>query len=737
MNDEFAKVSHIKFNTDSIFIRIFIFMNLMRRKFNLVGAIHELCLYTNRTIRRRLNLTLFLLLILTLSTIENLHAQDKETGLDEMFAIFSEEEIVVSALKRPRTVSKSPAIMSVVTARQIRQIGARTLSDILEIVPGFDVQMDVNGEKEFIVRGVFDAESSKVKVLIDGHSVNEPGTGGASFNFSDLVVDNIRRVEIVRGPGSALYGQNAFLAVVNVITMDTEEIDGFQVTTSGGSFDTRNFNLLFGKEYGDLKISGFLDYLDTEGFSKKIEQDIIQPPDSGSMAPGRSQNEKEKTDLNLKLSYKNLEFMGKYMKKRREGYIGFGSALNNDTEWNDTYIFGELRYKLHLMEKLNMVTKAYYDQYNSDALGELRPEGYFDVSTFGGLLYPDGIKALSRIKYRTVGFESQFNYNMFKGNELTFGFQYEYVHQGDIHYGTNFNPLTLLPLTLFQSFSSTLPFSRRATRHIYALYLQDEWSITEDIDLTVGVRHDRFTRFEGTTNPRFGLIWRFMEDAHLKLLLATAFRAPNFNELFFINNPILIGNSSLDPEKINTFEVALGYNFTEHIRGNINYFYNRIRDRIQLDSQSPAQYQNMGGARIKGIEAELKADWGKHNYAYANYTFQDAEETKTRNRLAFVPVHKANFGFNVGLWKYANANVNTFISGPRPREDSDTRRDMPSYTLTNLTLIGKNFIDNFEIRGSVFNLFDKSYDDPAPVSTVPTDFPQQGISFRLELRFSF
>ena len=145
----------------------------------------------------------------------------------------------------------------------------------------------------------------------------------------------------------------------------------------------------------------------------------------------------------------------------------------------------------------------------------------------------------------------------------------------------------------------------------------------------------------------------------------------------------------------------------------------------------------MGGARIKGIEAELKADWGKHNYAYANYTFQDAEETKTRNRLAFVPVHKANFGFNVGLWKYANANVNTFISGPRPREDSDTRRDMPSYTLTNLTLIGKNFIDNFEIRGSVFNLFDKSYDDPAPVSTVPTDFPHQGISFRLELRFSF
>jgi iron complex outermembrane receptor protein len=228
-----------------------------------------------------------------------------------------------------------------------------------------------------------------------------------------------------------------------------------------------------------------------------------------------------------------------------------------------------------------------------------------------------------------------------------------------------------------------------------------------------------------------------MEDTHLKLLFATAFRAPNFNEMFFINNPVLIGNSSLDPEKINTFEVGLGYNFTEHIRGNVNYFYNRIRDRIQLDSQSPAQFQNIGGARILGVEAELKADWGNDNYAFANYTYQDPEESRTRDRLPFVPIHKANFGLNVGFWKYANANVNTFISGPRRRQDGDIRDDMPSYTHTNLTLVGKNFVDNFEIRGSVFNLFDKSYEDPAPMDTVPTDYPQRGIWFRIELRFQF
>ncbi len=690
-----------------------------------------------------LSFVMSFLLLSTMFSCGNLFAKDKEAELDDIFAIFSEEEIVVSALKKPRTVSKSPSIMSVVTARQIKQMGIRTLSDVLSIVPGFDVHMDNNGELEFVVRGVFDIDSQKVKILIDGHSINEPGSGGASFNFYDLVVENAKRVEIIRGPGSALYGQNAFLAVVNIITKDTDDIDGLQLTTSGGSFDTQNYNILLGKEIGDLKISGFLDYFDTEGFSRTVDQDIIFG-NPGSLSPGRSQNEKEKTDLALRLSYKNLEIHGKYMKKRREGYIGFEHALSDDTLWNDTYIFGELIYRLPLGEKLNMITKGYYDQYNSDADIETRPEGFVDSTSFGSTIrFPDGLKASTRIKYRTFGFENQFNYSLFKGNELTLGFHYEWIHQGDIQFSANFHPLTIIdpstgaPLTSFKDFSGNLPFARRATRQIWAGYVQDEWNITKDIDLTVGVRYDHFTRFGSTTNPRVGFIWRFLENAQLKLLFATAFRAPNFNELFFINNPVTVGNPSLDPEKINTFEVGLGYNFTEHIRANVNYFFNRIRDRIVLDAGSPKQFQNQGGARIKGVEAELKAGWGNDNYFFVNYTFQKTEETRSRDRLPFTPEHKANFGMNVGLWKYVNANVNTFVSGPRPRESGDTRGNMPSYALTNMTLIGKNFVDNFEIRGSVFNLFDKSYDDPSPKSTVPTDYPQQGRSFMVELRYEF
>lgn len=643
------------------------------------------------------------------------------------------EAAVTITTKHEMPINRAPGIVTVIMAEEIKEMGLRTLTDVLRIVPGFDISMDANGQKRTAVRGVLDKESPKVRILIDGHSINEPGSGSASWNFDDLVVENARKIEVLRGPASALYGQNAFLAVINIITKDTDDIDGFQWIAGGGSFDTQNYNMLFGKEIGNLKMSGSFDYFDTQGHSEIVEQDILSPAPF-SMAPGRSQNAREKTDLNLKLSYKNLDLKTKYMKKRREGYIGWDYALNDDTMWEDTFMFSELIYKLSIGEKLNIIPRLYYDQNNYDDFIELRPEGFVDTTETLDVVYPDGIKALVKLKLRDIGFENQFNYNVFEGNKITFGFQYEWSHLHDVDTFANINPVTMEPQSSFIDYSKEFPVAREATRQIWSLYLQDEWNVTEDIDFTVGVRFDHFKRFGGTTNPRIGLIWRFMDDAHLKFLFATAFRAPSLNEMFLTNNYIENGDSGLDPEKINTYEIGLGYDFTENLSGNINYFYNRLRDRIVLDT---SRYFNNGGARVMGVEAGLRANFWDDDYFYANYTFQDAEDTRNRNRLPDVPIHKANFGLNLGLGKYINTNLHTFLSGPRPREYGDTRHNMPSYALTDFTLIGRNFLDNFEIRGSVNNLFDKKYYDPSPQNTVPTDYPQQGRSFMIELRYEF
>ena len=368
---------------------------------------------------------------------------------------------------------------TVITAEEIKQMGLRTISDVLKMVPGFDIQMSRNGDFRFGVRGIRNA-SNKVKLLIDGHSVNEPGTGGAAFIFYDLVVENAKRIEIIRGPGSALYGQNAFLAIVNVVTKDTEDIDGFQWTLSGGSYDTYNPNMLFGKEYGDLKISGFLDYYNTNGPNRTIEEDVLFPAPF-SRTPGRSNNEKEKTDLNLKLSYKDLELNFKYMKKMRDGYIGIDSALTEGNDWDDTYVFGEILYNLSMWDKLEMMARLYSDYVDTDFTAVSMPPGTIFPAPppIFFVPYPGGIRGEGGVDFYTYGFEDQFTYQMFDKNKLTFGFQYEWIHQGDIKFAANVDTTTGLPLPggMTDLSSSSTALTRRATRDIWSIYIQDEWNI--------------------------------------------------------------------------------------------------------------------------------------------------------------------------------------------------------------------------------------------------------------------
>ncbi len=122
--------------------------------------------------------------------------------------------MITIATRYKTPISKAPGIVTVITSKQIKQMGFRTLIDVLKIVPGFYVSMDETGEREIAVRGMLDDASQKIKVLIDGHSINDVWRGGAMWNFNDLPVRNIKKIEVIRGPGSALYGQNAFLAVV-------------------------------------------------------------------------------------------------------------------------------------------------------------------------------------------------------------------------------------------------------------------------------------------------------------------------------------------------------------------------------------------------------------------------------------------------------------------------------------------------------------------------------------------
>ncbi|MGR3220087.1 MAG: TonB-dependent receptor plug domain-containing protein, partial [Candidatus Anammoxibacter sp.] len=667
-----------------------------------------------------------------------------DKDLKNELAWLQAETYVSIATKNAIKVSKAPSVITVITEEQIEHMNLRRLTDALALVPGFDIIQDGSfGRHDTNPRGVRDSLGSDktIKLLLDGHSLNMPFNGGFSYHFDDLPLQNVKRIEIIRGPGSALYGANAFFAVINVVTKDASDIDGIKVRSGFGSFDTQEYSIQFGKSLYGVDITGFADFYNTNGQSDTIKEDkIFGAPFAQS--PGDTDDGRKRLDTYFKLSYKDIEFKAKYLNKDTEPFVGSSFNLTDDGESRFNYVMGELNYKLDIGERLTIRPRVYYDQYDIEFLIEPFPDGFVipvDIDGDGDIEeFPDGVLANLFLTNRRLGSEIQIDYKLFDNNLMTWGFDYKWERQDNLDSHANFNPLNSASVGALQS---SVDFNKRVYRQIWAVYFQDNWDITDNLAFTFGIRHDHYSDFEGTTNPRLGLVWDFYENATLKLLYGQAFRAPTFSELYGINNPSLLGNSDLKPETVRTYEFELGYKFTDWFSAKTNYFFNVIRNRIKLSdaaSDSIPTFENQGGANVQGVEFEAKADLGRfwnNAYVWANYSYLDAEAKG--DPLPDVPKHKGNFGVNFGITKYLNANLHTFVSGPRVRAEADTRDDSPGYAITNLTLIAKDFFKDMKIKASLFNLFDKKYDDPAPIGTVRTDLPRPGRTFSVQLEYEW
>jgi iron complex outermembrane receptor protein len=664
------------------------------------------------------------------------NSQAKDATKEELL-LFYEEKDLVAATRRAIPLRKAPAIASVITAEEIKNMGARNLMDVLKMVTGIGVSINEFGRYIFEVRGIRTATSEKILVMIDGHRLNESYTGSALANvFNDLPVENIKQIEVVRGPGSALYGANGFVAVVNIITKDADDIGGIKTTAEGGSFDTKRFNVLGGKSFNDFQASGSFDYLNTDGPKLVIDRDRLSAAQPAvTRAPGRTDLNLEKTDVFLKLSYGDLTLKGQYVAKHRGAYVGNAFALTDENFIYYGHYWSELGYRHSFTDSLSSSLRLYFDQFEQDAKVELFPEGFVGP----GGVFPDGMVGHALLKNRTLGSELQFEYEIFEGNNLIFGGLYENIRQFDVKNFANFNPNTLAPLAGgFQDITTWGNFNKDTRREIWAAFIQDEWEIRDNLNLTAGIRYDHYSDFGDTFNPRVGIVWDFMNNAELKLLYGQAFRAPNFLELYNANNPTVLGNPQLKPEEVTTYEAGIGYRFTGKLRLDMNYFYSKIDDMIIRDtSVAPARYANKGGAEVKGIEIELTGNYTPSNYWKLSYAYQEPKDSDTGRRLDSVPFQRAAASLNHGLSRYINSHIDILWTGPRMRTSNDTRSKMGSYATVDLTMIAKDIYKNLEIKGSVHNLFDKRYKDPDPSGLVSSDFPREGISALISVSYKF
>lgn len=697
----------------------------------------------------RFSVSPFLLLI-SMGTFAQFASEDEE----QLMGLYGDENIISIATGIQQPITKAPAVASVITAEEIEAMGAVDIDEVLEIIPGLHVSRSYLGYNPlYVFRGIHSNYNPQVLVLINGIPITNLFHGDRSQAWGSMPVDGIERIEVIRGPGSALYGAEAFAGTINIITKTAKDIQGVELKASAGSYNSRGMAVLYGETVQDLELSLTAEFQKSDGLDAIVESDAQSILDfvfgtNASLAPGPVSASRESLELRFDLSSEHWRFRSG-LQRRRDLGIGLGVAealdpinryksdrINADITWNDK-VSNE---NWDLMAQLSYLDTA--QEIERDLI--IYPPGV----NLGGGPYPDGFIGNPEIFERHTRFNFTATYGGFSDHSIRVGTGYYFGDLYEIHETKNFGVdpetgLILPPGSPLVDVSDTpYVFLREGSRENTFVFIQDIWQLAADWELTAGVRYDDYSDFGDTTNPRFALVWSTSRKLTTKFLYGEAFRAPSFAETLAINNPVVLGNPDLDPERIKSREIDFNYQAADDLSFSFNLFQYKWTDIIRFvpdENASSSTARNTGQRSGEGWELEL--DWQPisalnvtANYAWVKTKEGDANDV----RVAFIPHRQAYVGAQWFISNKASVYTQLHHIMDRVREPGDTRQEIDDYTLANMSFKYK-FETGFDVQFVVNNLFAEDAREPSIWSNpanIPNDLPLADRHYQLELSFA-
>ena len=628
-------------------------------------------------------------------------------ALQEEIQWLQAEQYVTVATKTRERVDKSGSTVTVITRQQLQQMGARSLMDALKHVPGLGVNQINVGVTSLEVRGVKTDFSEKVLFLINGNPVNNNlVNGGALLSRHDVPVKDIQAIEVVRGPGSALYGANAFVAVINIVTQSAEDLSGSQVSVAGGSFGTGELNVAHGEAAEGWNYAVNLNLYQTDGWKSEVEQDSL-----GNS--GKTDYWQQRHEIGVQGSYGDFSFQGRYLEREAGDYLGAFSVLNEGSLQNYQEYFLEASYKSDFSSQSYLISKVYFDHFEFDNTWEYTP-GFF---------------LRSPIKHDRSGAEAQWNTLISGNHKVLFGVAVEHQTQYDVELWTNSGAGRLVNV------SDSMNWNGQHRRDIAAGYVQDIWDATERVRVIAGARYDRYSDFGSTFNPRASVSWEMNERYQWVASYGSAFRAPTFGELYNTNNNSVVGNPNLEPEEIDTFELSLRTVLGPSSSLKLTGFYNSIEDAIIPTAGAGAvnYSENAGELKVTGLEVEYLLRFVSGSSLNLNYTYQDPENVAADARAAEVPLHRANAMLNHRFSRNWKGYAAVLYESSLEREAGDIRSAMPEQTSVDVALTWLNSEHNTSVTVSVYNALDEDLENPSRDvnGNAMSDYPASGRSVML------
>lgn len=670
---------------------------------------------------------------------------------DDLAQAYGDKSFVTIATGARVPVARAPAVATVITAADIQAVGATDIDDVLQMVPGLTVAhlLPYDNKPIWIVRGIATQYNPQVLLLINGIPMTSIYLGNRGDVWGGMPVENIARVEVIRGPGSALYGADAFAGVINIVTKTATDIAGTQVGLRHGSFSTTDGWLQYGGRVGAFEVAAHLGIGRTEGHKRIVEVDGQTVNDAifgtrASLAPGPVSLGRRSLDAQVDIARNEWRLRSSY--KRRDD-VGSGGgvagALDRDGRSETERFTADL---------------TWHDPKLAPGWDVTVQGSYFDMATRSQLvLLPPGTVLLGPFPEGMLGNPAKWErharltasafYTGFAGHRVRVGIGHAREDIYRIEESKNFTLVHVpgignvpAPLGALVDVTATAPFLAPRRRNSSFAYLQDEWTIARDWTLTAGLRRDHYSDFGDTTNPRFALVWDAAYNLTAKLLYGRAFRAPSYVELYAINNPVILGNPSVRPERIRTTEAALAWQPSGNLHLGLNVFRYAMTDILRpvpnADPTTGSTTQNSGSQEGRGLELEAQWDPSRDLRLAANYGKQRSTEGSSGRDAGIAPHHHL---YLRGDWRWragwmANLQLNR-IAG-RVREPGDNRPPVADYTTVDMTLRSLGGTRQWEIALSVRNLFNADAREPsfAP-GALPNDFPLPRRSFYLQASY--
>lgn len=663
---------------------------------------------------------------------------------DALLALYGDEEILSIATGSYQPVAKAPAVATVITAKEIREMGATDIDQVLETVPGLHVARGYyNFNPLFTFRGIYSEYNEQVLLLINGIPYTALQTGDRHGIWGGMPVEAIQRIEVIRGPGSAVYGADAFAGVINIHTKSREDIDKTEFGVRAGSFDTQDYWALYGDDWGKFNVAGMLEYHTTDGHRRDVTEDFGTLLGT-SYAPGPVELSRENLDARVDISYELWRFRAEYQGRRDFGLnAGLGGALDPHGRYKSDRWGADLTYHDPLFaEDWDIKAQVSFRNMNQEVEKQvfLLPPGAYPG-------FPEGVSGNPEYWERHWRFDFSTLYSGFENHKLRFGTGYNLGDIYRVEETKNFNIIVVpgigavyVPRGGLDDVTDTpdiyLPEKKRRN---YYFTLQDVWQLANDWELTAGVRYDHYTQFGETINPRLALVWSTSQNVTNKFMYGSAFRAPSFAEAYGMNNPIALGNEDLDPETIKTFEWAIDYRVSDALRLGTNLFHYTWKDIIEyVPGVAGNTAENTG--EQKGYGLELEADWQVRDdlQLKGSYAYQYSKDEMVDHVAAGAPNHQTTLRAD---WEFKpDWHLNGVLNwvGKRNRGAGDTRSDLDGYSMLDMTLRYRKPSSPWEVAVAGRNLFNTDAREPttgANAILLPDDLPLAGCNFFVELRY--